>query len=67
MDKNKEQDRVSNDEKFKITFIIAHQIGDQILQIVKCNWIALHLYLLAMNLNTDKPIDIRIRPNINEY
>jgi hypothetical protein len=23
--------------------------------------------LLATNLNTNKPIDIRIRPNINEY
>ncbi len=48
-------------EYFKITFVIAHQIGDQILEIVECNQIALCLYLLALNLNTNKPIDI------NEY
>ncbi len=58
---------LSNGEWFKITFGIAHRIGDQILRIVECNWIALHLYSFATNLNTDKPIDIRIRPNINEY
>ncbi len=52
---------------FKITLIIAHQIADWILQIVECNWIVIHLYSLATNLNTDKPIDIQIRPNINEY
>jgi hypothetical protein len=51
----------------KITFIIDHQIADRILQIVECNRIALHLYSLAMNLNTDKLIDIRIRLNINKY
>ncbi len=50
----------------KITFIIAHQIADQILQIVKSNRIAIHLYSLATNPNTDKPIDIRSRLNINE-
>jgi hypothetical protein len=54
---------IGNGEKFKITFVIAHQIGDRILWIVKCNQIALHLYSLATNPNTDKPIDIRIRLN----
>ncbi len=49
------------------TFIIDHRIADQILWIVECNWIALCWYLFAMNLNTNKPIDIWIRPNINEY
>ncbi len=39
-------------------FIIAHRIGDQILQIVKYSQMALRLYLLASNLNTDKPIDL---------
>jgi hypothetical protein len=51
---------------FKITFVITHQIADQILQIIKSNQIAIHLYSLATNLNTDKPIDIQNRPNINE-
>jgi hypothetical protein len=37
------------------------------LQKVKCNQIALHLYLLAMNLNTDTPINDQIRPNLNKY
>ncbi len=46
---------------------MAHRIGDPILQIVGCNQISLHLYLLAMNLNTNKPIHICIRLNINEY
>jgi hypothetical protein len=58
---------LGNGKWFKITLVIAHQIGDRILQIVKCNQIALHLYLLAMNPNTDKPKDIQIRPNINKY
>ncbi len=47
----------------KITFIIAHRIGDRILRIVKCNRIALCLYSLAMIPNTEKSIDILIRPN----
>jgi hypothetical protein len=46
-----------------ITFDIAHQI----LQMDKCNRIAIHLHLLATNLNANKPIDISIIPNINEY
>ncbi len=50
-----------------ITFIIAHRIADRILQIVKCNQIAIHLYLLPTNPNTDKPIDIQMILNINEY
>jgi hypothetical protein len=37
---------------------MAQQIGDQILQIVECNQIAFCLYLLALNPNTNKPIDI---------
>ncbi len=35
-----------------------HQIPDRILQIVKSDRIAISLYSLATNLNTDKPIDI---------
>ncbi len=58
---------LGNGKQFKITFVIARQIGDQILQIVKCNQIALCLYLLATKLNMDKPIDIQIRPNKNKY
>ncbi len=58
---------LSNSKWFKITFIIAYQIGDWILQIVKCNQIALCLYSLATNMNTDQPMDIQIRLNINEY
>jgi hypothetical protein len=57
---------LGNGEYFKIPFIIAHQIADRILQIVKSNWIAICLYSLATNKNTDKQIDIRSRPNINE-
>ncbi len=34
---------------------------------VKCDQIAIHLYLLGTNPNTNKPRDIRIKPNINEY
>jgi hypothetical protein len=45
---------------------MAQQIGDQILQIVECNQIALCLYWLASNPITNKPIDIWIRPNINQ-
>ncbi len=44
---------IGNGEYFKITFVIAHKISDRILRIVKCNWIALHWYSLAMNPNTD--------------
>jgi hypothetical protein len=40
---------------------------DQVLQIVKSDRIAIRLYLLATNPNTDKPIDIQSRPNIKEY
>ncbi len=39
---------------------------DQVLVIAESDRIAFHLYLLAMNPNTDKPIDILSRPNINE-
>jgi len=53
-------------KKFDITFVIAHQIAVLILRIVECNWIAMHLYSLGTNPNTDKPIDIWIRLNINE-
>jgi hypothetical protein len=53
-------------EYFKITFSIAHRIADQILRIVESDQIALHWYSLAMNPNTDKPMDIRSRLNINE-
>ncbi len=53
---------LGNGEQFKITFVIAHRIADRILQIVEriveSNQIAIHLYSLAMNPNTDKPIDI---------
>ncbi len=45
---------------------MAHQIADQILQIVDSKQIAIHLYSLATNLNTDKPIDIQSRPYIND-
>jgi hypothetical protein len=53
-------------EYFKITFVIAHRIPDQILWIVKSEGIVIRLYSLATNLNTDKPIDVWSRPNINE-
>ncbi len=39
---------------------------DQVLRIVKSDQIAIHLYSLATNPYTDKPIDIQSRPNINE-
>ncbi len=52
---------------FKFNFIFAHQISEKILQIVECNSIALCLCSLASNPNTDIPVDIQIRPNINEY
>ncbi len=52
------QSSIGNSEKFKIPFAITHRIADQILQIVQCNRIAILLYLLAMNLNTDKLIEI---------
>jgi hypothetical protein len=45
---------------------MVHWIADQILQIVESNWLALRLYSLAINPNTDKPIDIWSRPNIKE-
>ncbi len=57
----------SNGKFFKITFVIAHRIADRILQKVECNWIAKHLYSSTMNPNTNKPIDIWMRPTINEY
>ncbi len=53
-------------EQFKITFVIAHLIPDRILRIVESERIVIHLYSLATNLNTNKPIDIQSRPNINE-
>ncbi len=43
-----------------------HRIPDRILQIVKGDWIGVCLYSLAMKPNTDKPIDIQSRLNINE-
>jgi hypothetical protein len=55
---------VGSGEKFKITFVIAHRIPDQILWIVESEWMVICLYSLAMNLNTDKPIHIQSRPNI---
>ena len=58
---------LGNCEQFKIIFVIVHRKADRILWIVECNWIAIHLYSLAINPNTDKPIDIRIRLNINKY
>ena len=39
---------------------------DQVLRIVESDQIAVRLHSLATNLNTDKPIDIQSRPNINE-
>jgi hypothetical protein len=48
------------------TFGFVHRIPDRILRIVKSDLIGVHLYSLAINLNTDKPIDIQNRPNINE-
>ncbi len=53
-----EENQLGMQEQFKITFGIAHQIADRILRIVKSNQLALHWYLLAMNPNTDKPMDI---------
>jgi hypothetical protein len=50
--------KLGNGKQFKIIFVITHQIADQILQIDECNQIAIHLYLFAMNLNTDKPKNI---------
>ncbi len=50
--------KLGSGKQFKITFPIAHQIPDRILQIVKSDRIAICLYSLATNLNTDKPIDI---------
>jgi hypothetical protein len=49
---------------FTLGFI--HQKPDRILRMVKSDQIAIHLYSLTTNLNTDKPIDIRSRQNINE-
>ncbi len=48
---------LGNSAQFKITFVIAHRIADRILQIIKCDRIAIRLYSLATNLNTDKPIE----------
>ncbi len=39
---------------------------DKVLGIAESDQIAIRLYLLATNPNTDKPIDIQSRPNINE-
>jgi hypothetical protein len=58
--------RIGSVEYFKITFVIAHQIPDQILRIFKSERIVIGLYSLATNPNTDKLIDIQSRPNINE-
>ncbi len=58
---------LGNGEQLKITFSIAHPIADQILRIVECDEIAMCLFSLVTNLNKDKPIDIPIRPNRNEY
>jgi hypothetical protein len=49
---------VGSGEQFKITFVIAHRIPDRILRIVKSELIFIRLYALAMNPNTDKPIEI---------
>jgi hypothetical protein len=57
--------QIGDGESFKITFLIAHWIAEQILWMVECNQIAICLNLLAMNLNTYKPIHIWIRPNIS--
>jgi len=42
-------------------------LTDRILQIVECNRIAICLYSMATNPNTDKSIDIQIRLYIKEY
>ncbi len=55
---------MANSGFFTLGFV--HQIPDRILLIVESNQIAIHLYSLATNPNTDKPIDIQSRPNINE-
>ncbi len=39
---------------------MAHQIPDQILRIVQSERIVIRLYSLAMNPNTNKPIDIQV-------
>jgi hypothetical protein len=49
-----------------LTFRFVNQIPDWILLIVKSDRIAIHLYSLTTNPNTEKPIDIGSRPNINE-
>jgi hypothetical protein len=48
------------------TFGFVHRIPDQILQTVESDQIGVHLSSLATNLNTDKPLDIRSRLNINK-
>ncbi len=53
-------------KQFKITFVIAHRIPDPLLRIVESEKIVIRLYSLATNPNTDKPIDIQSRLNINE-
>ncbi len=53
-------------EWFKITFGFAHRIPDRILRIFESERIVIRLYSLATNPNTNKPIDIRSRPNINK-
>ncbi len=58
--------KVGSVKQFKITFGFAHQIPDRILRIFESERIVIRLYSLAKNPNTDKPIDIRSRPNINE-
>ncbi len=48
------------------TFGFVHWIPDWIIWIVESDQIGVRLYSLATNPNTDKPIDIWSRPNINE-
>ncbi len=47
------------------TFGFVHKIPDRILRIVESDRIAIHLYSLVKNPNTDKPIDIQSRLIIN--
>jgi hypothetical protein len=48
------------------TFSTVHPMLDQVLGLAESDRIAIRLYSLAMNLNTNKPIDIRSTPNINK-
>jgi hypothetical protein len=45
---------------------MAHPIAHRILRIVECNRIAIHLHLLATNMNTDKSINIYIGKRIDK-